>query len=139
MGRGPKPAKSKEAKRPVGRKSPKDDSAQVRDLEKRLAEALERQAEAVEQLQARDRELAEALEQQTATGEILRTISQSPTDYQPVFDTIVRNAAEVCAAHDAVLALADGEDFHHPRPARSPLALSSVCATRCVILRADSR
>jgi GAF domain-containing protein len=111
MRRGPKPAKSKEAKRPVGRKSPKDDGAQVRDLEKRLAEALERQAEAVEQLQARDRELAEALEQQTATGEILRTISQSPTDYQPVFDTIVRNAAEVCAAHDAVLALADGEDF----------------------------
>jgi GAF domain-containing protein len=111
MRRGPKPAKSKEAKRPVGRKSPKDDGAQVRDLEKRLAEALERQAEAVEQLQARDRELAEALEQQTATGEILRTISQSPTDYQPVFDTIVRNAAEVCAAHDAVLALADGEDL----------------------------
>jgi transcriptional regulator with GAF, ATPase, and Fis domain len=111
MRRGSKPAKSKEAKPPVTRKSLKDDGAQVRDLEKRLAEALERQAEAVEQLQARDRELAEALEQQMATGEILRAISQSPTDYQPVFDTIVRNAAEVCAAPDAVLALADGEDF----------------------------
>ena len=40
MGRGPKPAKSKEAKPPVARKSPKNDGAKVRDLEKRLAEAL---------------------------------------------------------------------------------------------------
>jgi two-component system, NtrC family, sensor kinase len=110
MGRGPKPARGK-AKPAVSRKSPKNEGSKVRDLEKRLTEALERQAEAVEQLQARDRELAEALEQQMATGEILRAISQSPTDYQPVFDTIVRNAAEVCAAPDAVLALADGEDF----------------------------
>ena len=48
MRRGPKPVKSKEAKPPVARKSPKDDGARVRDLEKRLAEALEREAEAVE-------------------------------------------------------------------------------------------
>jgi len=41
MGRGPKPAKSKEAKPPVARKSPEDEDSRVRDLEKRLAEALE--------------------------------------------------------------------------------------------------
>jgi hypothetical protein len=40
MGRGGKPAKSKEAKPPVAHKSPKDDGARVHDLEKRLAEAL---------------------------------------------------------------------------------------------------
>jgi two-component system, NtrC family, sensor kinase len=62
-------------------------------------------------------ETKEALAQQTATSEILRVISSSPTDYQPVFDTIVRSAASVCAAQDAVLQLAEGDEFvvraHH--------------------------
>ena len=59
----------------------------------------------------------EALERQTATAEILRVISSSPTDMQPVFDTIVHNAARLCDAFDATLGLADGDEFvqraHH--------------------------
>ncbi len=55
------------------------------------------------QLGARNRDLTEALAQQTATGEILRTISSSPTDIQPVFDTIVRSAAHLCGAESAVV------------------------------------
>src|SRR6266446_1049611 len=54
-------------------------------------------------------QVTEALEQQTATAEILRVISSSPTDVQPVFDTIVRSAARLCDATDAQILRGDGE------------------------------
>jgi len=64
------------------------------------------------ELGARNRDLTEALEQQTATSEILRVISQSQTDVQPVFDTIVRSAVRLCDGLFSVLYRFDGELLH---------------------------
>ena len=69
------------------------------------------------ELQERNRDLTEALEQQTATAEILRVITSSPTDLQPVFETIVGSAARLCDATFAALHRFDGQvitfDAHH--------------------------
>jgi GAF domain-containing protein len=56
-------------------------------------------------------ELRESLEQQTATTEILRAISQSPTDVQPVLDVVVNAARRFCGASDAVIGLRDGAEL----------------------------
>ncbi len=61
------------------------------------------------ELQVRNRDLTEALEQQTATSEILRVISSSPTDLQPVFEAIVGSAARLCDATFAALHRFDGQ------------------------------
>src|SRR5262245_6490154 len=98
MSRGPKPAKSKEAKPPVGRKSPNDGGSGFGDLEQRLAEALS--------------DKAEAQEQQAAAAEILRVIASSPTDVQPVFDTIVASAVRLCDGLFSALFRFDGELMH---------------------------
>jgi two-component system, NtrC family, sensor kinase len=59
-----------------------------------------------------EKKLTEALEQQAATSEILRVISTSPTDVQPVFETIVRSAVSLCGSLFANVFRFDGELLH---------------------------
>ena len=58
------------------------------------------------------RALSEALDRETATSEILRVISQSPTDVQPVFDTIARSALRLLGGVAANVARLIGEELH---------------------------
>jgi len=76
------------------------------------------------ELEARNRDLTDALEQQTATAEILRVISTSPTDLQPVLDALARSAVRFCGAYDATLFQADGGTYRvvaHHGPIPFPL------------------
>jgi signal transduction histidine kinase len=103
MRRGAKPAKAKvKAKPPIAHKAPKSERSRVDDLENQLAEAQKRESEA----QKRE---AEALEQQTATAEILRVMSSSLAQRQPVLDAIAERAARLCDASNVTIILSDGE------------------------------
>jgi GAF domain-containing protein/sensor histidine kinase YesM len=79
----------------------------------RMTERLQESYAGLERkVEERTRDLTEALEQQTATSEILRVISQSQRDVQPVFDTIAANARNLCDATFSVVYTFDGELVH---------------------------
>jgi hypothetical protein len=73
---------------------------------------LERQLEKYRHELAEAREhLAEALEQQTSTSEVLRVISSSPGELEPVFQVMLANAIRLCDAKFGTLFIRDGDAF----------------------------
>jgi signal transduction histidine kinase len=77
---------------------------------------------------ARD-EAAEALERQMASAEILKVIAGSPSDVQPVFDTIVRSAARLCGALFGAVYRFDGEKLHFVAQHNYPRAALQLVET----------
>ena len=71
------------------------------DLERRLAQAQRELNEAQKELDLRTHELSEALDQQKATSEVLRVISNSPTDLQSALGAIAESAARLLDVADA--------------------------------------
>jgi GAF domain-containing protein len=74
------------------------------------------------ELRQRTDDLSESLEQQTATSEVLKVISSSPGELEPVFHTLLENATRICDARFGALSLCEGDAFrvaalHNPPPA----------------------
>ena len=106
-----KGSKNKKAKlrRPVVKTSVAEQAQTIAELRQQLVESLQRESATAKELQDRNRQLTEALEQQTATGEVLRVIASSPTDVQPVLDTLIANAVKLSGATKGHVRQLDGE------------------------------
>jgi signal transduction histidine kinase len=111
-------------------------------LEESYANLEKKVEERTRELAAANDGLTETLEQQTATSEILRVISRSPTDVEPVLAAVVASAARLCGAEDVVLLLVVSGELRAragvgalyrtvPPDFRIPLSRDSV-ATRAV-------
>ena len=76
------------------------------------------------ELRQRTDDLSESLEQQIATSEVLRVISSSPGDLEPVFNSMLKNATRICEAKFGVLYRYDGSEFHLGALLGAPPALT---------------
>ncbi|MFY9837970.1 MAG: GAF domain-containing protein [Xanthobacteraceae bacterium] len=78
------------------------------------------------ELRQRTDDLTESLEQQTATSEVLKVISSSPGELEPVFNAMLENATRLCAAKFGTLYLREGDAFRAIAMHNVPPALAEV-------------
>jgi GAF domain-containing protein len=82
------------------------------------------------ELRQRTDDLSKALEQQTATSEVLKTISSSPGNLEPVFNAMLANATRICEAMFGVLLHFDGETFRFAAEVGTPPAFAELVRQR---------
>jgi GAF domain-containing protein len=85
----------------------------IADLRRERDEALAREAATAEALARRNSEYIERIEQQAATIDVLKVMSASPGDPQPVFDLIAVRARDLCDAYGVTVLVFDGTLVHH--------------------------
>jgi GAF domain-containing protein len=84
----------------------------------------------LKELRQRTDDLSESLRQQTATSEVLKVISSSPGELQPVFQTMLENATRICEAKFGTLFRFDGKLFHLAASVDTPPALAEFQTRR---------
>jgi two-component system, NtrC family, sensor kinase len=91
------------------------------------------------QVSALTRQLAEAREQQTATADVLRVISSSAGDLQPVFAAMLENAVRICGASFGSMLLFEGEQLRRVAMHNAPASYVEYAAQKPVIHYSVSR
>ena len=89
------------------------------------------------EVQSKSRDLEESLQQQTATADVLRVISSSAGELEPVFQTILGNAVHLCEAEFGMLFLPEGNDFRAVGKWNLPPAYSEFLGENAI--RSDPR
>src|SRR5262249_30237952 len=87
----------------------------------------------LKELRQRTDDLTESLEQQTATSEVLRVISSSPGELEPVFQSMLENAVRICEAVFGTMLLREGDGFRRVALHNAPLEYTKYGETEPLV------